>query len=146
VLVSLEASQSRARADAVNSQAFLGTMVILSAVGDVAPVAGGHANRHTGEGTVAAAAAMESSAAAYDSSLQSIATQRQIWSNEALRRNTLFPGQGAAGRIYLPIDLGAQVVWLHVRTGGLVFSLPFKQSVIELTPSDPDAPSDSRNR
>ena len=129
VLNALDERQSREQASAANSQAFLGTMVILSAVGDVASVASGHANRDTGSNTANAGAVMESDAAVRNSELASVAVQQQIWSNEALRRNTLFPGRGTSGRVYLPIDLDAQIVWLHVRTGGQIFSFPFRQTV-----------------
>jgi hypothetical protein len=129
VLAALDERQSREQADATNSQAFLGTMVILSAVGDVASIASGHADHHTGDNTVAAANFMESDAAVHETRLASIAVQQQVWSNEALRRTTLTAGRGTGGRIYLPIDLDAQTVWLHVRTGGRVFSFPFRQSV-----------------
>jgi hypothetical protein len=132
VLAGLQVRSSREQADAANSQALLGTLVILSAVGDVASVASGHANRHTGEGTVASAALMQSDAAARDSSLASISVQQQIWSNEALRRTTLFPGRGTAGRIYVPIYLAANVVWIHVGAGGHTFSIPFRQQVTRL--------------
>jgi hypothetical protein len=135
VLASLDEQQSRERADAANSQAFLGTMVILSAVGDAATLASGKANIHTGENTLASASLMESDAAARNTSLQSIAVQEQVWSSEALRRNTLFPGRGTGGRIYMPIDLKAQMVWLHVRTGGRVFSFPFQQTVTRFEPT-----------
>src|SRR5262249_3772811 len=50
VLAALDARQSRERADAANSQAFMGTLVVLNAVADVAQVASGHADAHTGNG------------------------------------------------------------------------------------------------
>src|SRR5262249_29847338 len=118
VLASLDERQSRERADAVNSQAALGALVILNAVGDVATIASGHADAHTGEGTMVAANMAESDATARQSSLSSIAAQQSIWSNEAFRRTTVFPGQGAVGRVYIPIAMNAQVVWVHVRAGG----------------------------
>jgi len=135
VLAALDERQSRERADAANSQTALGALVILSAVGDVATVASGHADANTGNATVASAALMESDANARDSSLGSISMQQGIWANEALRRNTVFPGRGTGGRVYLPINLNAQYVWLHVKAGGRVFSFPFKQVVTQLTPT-----------
>jgi hypothetical protein len=139
VLLALDERQSREQANAANSQALLGTLVILNAVGDVASVASGHADAHTGEGTVAAAALMQADAVARDSSQSSIASQHAMWSNEALRRNTLFPGRGTGGRVYIPIDLQAQIVWFHVRLNGQVFSFPFQQTVTRL--SQPRAPA-----
>ena len=45
VLASIDEKQSMDRAAAANSQAVLGTLVLLSAVGDVATIASGHADR-----------------------------------------------------------------------------------------------------
>lgn len=134
-LVALDARQSRERADAANSQALMGTLVVLSAVSDVTTVASGHPNAHTGDATLAAATMASADAAAHDSSLASISVQQAIWSNEAFRRNTLFPERGAAGRVYIPIDLTAQVVWLHIRMGGRELSFPFQQIVTQLGPN-----------
>jgi hypothetical protein len=129
VLAGLDERQSREEAAATGSQTLLGTLVILNAVGDIAAVASGHADFHTGQGTATAAALMASDAAARDATLSSISAQQTIWTNEALRRSTLVPGRGIGGRIYLPIYLDAQIVWLHVRSGGRVFSFPFRQVV-----------------
>jgi hypothetical protein len=136
VLAALDEKQSRDQAAAANSQALLGTLVILSAVGDVATMASGHADLHTGDGTIATAALMSSDAAERSAGLASISVQQTVWANEALRRSTLVPGRGVGGRIYLPIYLEAQFVWLHVRTGAHVFSFPFRQTVTRFdTPS-----------
>jgi len=132
VLLALDERRSREQADGANAQAALGALVILSAVGDVATIASGHSDRNTGTGTVAAASLMSSDAAGRDTRLASISHQQALWSNEALRHNTLFPGSGTGGRVYVPIDLHAGVVWLHVRTGGRVFSFPFQQVVTEV--------------
>jgi hypothetical protein len=133
MLNALDVRQSREQAAASNSQAFLGTMVILSAVGDVASVASGHHDRDTGSNTANSVAVMESDAAARNSELASVGEQQQIWSNEALRRNTVFPGRGTAGRVFVPIDFDAQIVWLHVKTGGRVFSFPFRQTITNVS-------------
>jgi hypothetical protein len=107
--------------------------VVLSAVGDMASIASGHANAHTGDATLAAATMAQTDAVAHDSSLASISVQQSIWSNEAFRRNTLFPERGVAGRIYIPIDLTAQIVWLHVRMGGRELSFPFQQTITQVS-------------
>jgi hypothetical protein len=135
VLATLEVQVSREQADAANSAAFHGTLVILSAVADVATVASGHADRHTGLGTAAAVDLMEGDAAAHNSSLGSLSSQQEFWSNEVLRRTTVFPGHGTAGRIYVPINLRATVVWIHVRAAGHTFSIPFRQQVTRLVPA-----------
>jgi hypothetical protein len=46
-----------------------------------------------------------------------------------LRRTTLQPGGYVDGWVYLPIDLAASYVWLHVRAGGQVLSFRFQQTV-----------------
>jgi hypothetical protein len=129
VLAALDERQSHEEAAATGSQTLLGALVILSAVADIATVASGHADLHTGQNTAATAGLMASDAAARESSLSAISTEQVIWTNEALRRSTLIAGRGVGGRIYLPIYLDAQFVWLHVRTGGRVFSFPFRQVV-----------------
>ncbi len=129
MLAALDTAQSRNVAEAANSQAFLGTLVLLNAVGDVASVASGHANRNTGVGTAMAVDAMDSNANAADSAQTSIAVQRQVWSDQALRRNSLFPGQGTAGLVYLPINLQAGFVWLQITVAGRTFPFHFAQTV-----------------
>ncbi len=127
ILTALAVAQLRGVADASNSQAFLGTMVLLSAVGDVASAAQG---RHVdGSGTLIAASAMESDAAARNSAQASIAIQQHVWSDEALRRNTLFPGQGTSGLVYLPINYRARYVWLQITVGGRLFPFHFAELV-----------------
>jgi len=132
VLTALDVAQSRGVADAANSQALNGTLVLLSAVGDVASAA--HGRPTTGSGTLVAASAMESDAAARNSAQASIGVQQQIWSDQALRRNTLFPGQGTTGLVYLPINNQATYVWLQITVAGRLFPFHFAQAS---TPVDP---------
>ncbi len=123
VLAALDVAQSRGVAEEANSQAFFGTLVLLSAVGDVASAAQG---RHpTGAGTLVAASVMEGDAAVRNSAQASIAVQQQIWSDRALRRNTLFPGQGTSGLVYLPINRQADFVWLQITVAGRLFPFHF---------------------
>jgi hypothetical protein len=128
ILTALAVAQSRGVADASNSQAFYGTLVLLNAVGDVASVA--HGRPTTGSGTLVAASAMESDAAARDSAQASIALQQHVWSDEALRRNTLFAGQGTSGLVYLPINYRARYVWLQITVAGRLFPFHFAQLVM----------------
>ncbi len=132
MLAGLDAAESRAVAENANSQTFLGTMVLLSAVGDVASIASGHANASTGVNTAVTASVMEGDRAAGDSTQSSIAVRRQIWSDQALRRNTLYPGQGTDGLVYLPIDLRAGYVWLHANVAGSLFHFRFEQVVTQV--------------
>jgi hypothetical protein len=132
VLLRLDVDESREAAADANSQAFLGTMVLLSAVGDVASVASGHANASTGVNTAVTVSVMEGDRAARDSTQSTIAVRRQIWSDQALRRNTLYPGQGTDGLVYLPIDMKAGYVWLHASVAGSLFHFRFEQVVTQV--------------
>jgi hypothetical protein len=127
VLTALAVAQSRGVAEASNSQAIYGTLVLLSAVGDVTSAAQGRPT--TGSGTLVAASVMEGDAAARNSAQASIAVQQQLWSDQALRRNTLFPGQGTSGLVYLPINYQAGFVWLQITVAGRLFPFHFAQVV-----------------
>ena len=129
VLARIDEKQSIDRAAATNSQAALGTLVMLSAVTDVAAVASGQADSTTGLQTVSTANLMESDGAKRSGGLASLEQQRQAWSNEALRRNTLFPGQGTSGIVFVPIFPDARFVWVQMRVGGQRFAFQFEQNV-----------------
>jgi hypothetical protein len=134
VLDGLDQHQSRAVADAANAEALDTSLVLLSAVGDVAAIGTGHANRSTGLGTAALAADGEADAARAKDDRSSVASQRELWSNVAFRRSTLAPGRGASGLVFLPIDLKAKYLWIHVRAGGQTFPFGFKQTVRKVEP------------
>lgn len=134
-LAALDERQSREEADAANSQAALGVLVILSAAADVATL-GGHRSHALGS-TVGAANLARSDAAARQAELASVGARRRVWASEALRRNTVLPGSGVGGRVYLPIDPSARLVWLHVRVGGRVASFSFWQTVRQLDHAGP---------
>lgn len=129
VLAALDDEQSRQTAAAKNSQAGLGALVLLSAFADLATVASGKANRNTGLLTASSAGLANDDAAARNSELASIEVQRQLWANQTLRRNTLLPGQGTSGEVFIPIYPDANYVWLQLRIGGRRFSFHFEQWV-----------------
>ncbi|HVZ70808.1 MAG TPA: hypothetical protein VHJ20_00400 [Polyangia bacterium] len=133
MLSALDENQSRVASNASNARAFWGTLAFLSAVGDVASVANGH-TRHVGEGTVAALGAGAASEANAENEQSAIDTERELWSNAALRRSTIAPGAGVAGLIFIPIDTRAQFIWVHVRAGGHVFPFGFHQTVRTIDP------------
>jgi hypothetical protein len=89
---------------------------------------------------------MESDAAARDSAQASIAVQQQLWSDQALRRNTLFPGQGTTGLVYLPINNQAVYVWLQITVAGRLFPFHFAQVITPVDPWPTAAQGRSRNR
>jgi hypothetical protein len=133
VIADLEERRSRERADAQNSQTFLGTLAILSAFTDVAAIATGKVDRNTGRSTLRLSNTMRLDDMDNRMAQSALDAQQAAWSNRALRRTTLFPGHGTGGRVYIPIYLAARTVWLHVRTGGQSFSFPFHQTVTRLT-------------
>jgi hypothetical protein len=137
VLAKIDEKQSVDRAAASNSQAALGTLVILSAVTDAASVGSGTADGTTGFQTVSTAHAMSRDAARRSVGLASLEQQRQAWSNEALRRNTLFPGQGTSGIVFVPIFPDARFVWVQMRVGSERFAFHFEQNVRAISVAAP---------
>jgi hypothetical protein len=135
-LMALDVSASREAAAASNDAALYTPLLILSAVSDVASVAARKSDSTTGLRTAALANQADNDAARHDSALASYASQREMWSNAALRRNTLQPGRAAGGMVFIPIDLTARYVWLQVRAGAQRFSFRFEQTVTQVvTPS-----------
>jgi hypothetical protein len=130
VLVDLDVRESKEHADAVNNQAAMTSLLILSAVADTAQVASHHADASTGTTTVAIAASMDADQSQHETATLNIAAQREVWSNVALRRTTLFPGRGVAGSVFFPADLRKGFVILCVRAHGHVFPFWFRQTVI----------------
>jgi hypothetical protein len=127
VIAALEARQARETASAQNSQAALGVLVLLSAVADVATIATGHADRHTGSLTASSAHLAAADAAESNAELSNLAAQREMWANQALRRNTLGPGQATGGQVFIPIYPEANYVWVQLRVGDKRFSFHFEQ-------------------
>ena len=128
VLARIDEKQSVDRAAASNSQAALGTLVILSAVTDTAAIASGRSDRTTGLQTVSTANLMASDGAHRSGELASLEQQRHAWSNEALRRNSLFPGQGTSGIVFVPLSPDARFVWVQLRVGRERFAFHFEQN------------------
>jgi hypothetical protein len=136
VLAELASAKARDEADAVNDQALLGTLALLSVAADVAAIGSGHANRHTGQLTHHLGQDMAVDELQHDSRRASLSAQQQLWSDVALRRNTIYPGRAVGGRVFIPIFRKARRVWLHVQIDGRIFSFPFEQRV-----TDPFAPT-----
>jgi hypothetical protein len=134
VLAGLDEQQSRSTAEASNRQSMNTTLVFLSAVGDAAQIASGHADPSTGLNTVAASDAAAADAARAEGVQMSIEDQRELWSNAALRRNTLEPGRGTSGLVFVPVDLKTHYLWVHVRAGGQTFAFGFQQTVRSVAP------------
>jgi hypothetical protein len=145
MIAAIDEKRSVEVAEVHNSQARLGALVLLSAAGDIAQVASGRADRTTGLGTATSASWMESDATRRGAGLSGLEAQRQSWSNEALRRNTLFPAQGTSGEVFFPIVPDARFVWLQLRVGTQRFVFHFRQTVREVRPEPTGGGSIIRN-
>ena len=134
VLEALDVNESRERAAATNDANAMAPLLLLSVVSDVAAVSSGHASRTTGLQSAAISNQMDNDAARHDSSAATISAQRQMWSNAALRHNTLMPGDGVGGYVYIPIESNVRYLWLTVRTADRRFPFCFRQVVTEVDP------------
>jgi hypothetical protein len=72
---------------------------------------------------------MDGDEARHDRAISRAEAEKERWSNEALRRTTLFPGQVLAGTVYVPIDPHARLVWIQVEVGLRRFPFCFEQTV-----------------
>lgn len=133
VLTDLNQKQSIELANATNEQVLGASLLLLSVVADTASVASGKGNPTTGLHAASLAHQMDHQAARHETSSATIDAQRHVWSNVALRRNTLFPDQGYGGLVYIPVDTDARYVWLYVQTAGRVaIRFCFHQTVKEI--------------
>jgi len=116
------------RASANVSQGLLAFLLVLNVAADI----GSLGRHHHGSvaGTVATAELMDSNAAHHDRAMSNLEIEREFWANTALRRNTVDPGQTAAGIVLMPIYPTARYVWLHLRIGARRFSFRFDQTAV----------------
>lgn len=142
ILAALDDRESQANADAENEQAFLAPLLLLSVVGDAASLASGHGRDTTGLQSAALSEELAHSQILHQLEGASIASKRELWSNAAFRKNTLFPGAGVAGLVYLPIQQGVRYLWLTVRAGGHTFPFCFEQTIVPTAP--PTRPAQGR--
>jgi hypothetical protein len=127
ILTSLDEESSREEADAANDRAFATPLLILSAVGDVASIGSRRYNGTRGLQTHAIAAEIRDRDAELDRTQANIGNERQHWADVALRRNTLYPGRGVAGLVYVPVRPAARYVWLRIQAGDRPFTFCFRQ-------------------
>jgi hypothetical protein len=133
VIAAIDERHSVTVADHENRQARLGALMLLSVANDVGKIASGRADGTTGLRAMSTANLMEGDAANTRGGLATLEAQRQVWSNEALRRNSLFPGQGTGGAVFFPIVPEARFVWVQMRVGTQRFAFHFQQTVKTLT-------------
>jgi hypothetical protein len=127
-LLELDQARSSQIAQATNDAALGATFLLLSALGDVASIASGKANRSTGATTAAIAHNMEADAARAERNLDRIDLTRRSWETSTLRRTTLFPGQAVAGYVYLRTIPKAEKVWFSIWADGRELWFPFRQT------------------
>ena len=125
MIAGLDEKASRERAQAANDERALGGLVLLSAVTDTASLAGpgGNVAPLRTEGAVSV---QQGTAGSHDRAFGGIESQREMWSDEALRHNTLLPGASVGGQVFIPADKGVQSVWLKIRVGSRTFSFQFR--------------------
>jgi len=131
-LMALDVGASREAAAAANDAAFYTPLLVMSAVTDVASVASGKGDSTTGLHTAALANQRDADEARHNTALASYASQRDMWSNAALRRNTVQPGRAQGGMVFVPIDLAARYVWIQLRAGPRTFAFQFEQTVMDI--------------
>jgi hypothetical protein len=141
-LMALDVGASREAAAAANDAAFYTPLLILSAATDIASIASGKGDSTTGLQTAALANQKNAEEARHNTAMASYASQREMWSNAALRRNTVQPGRAQGGMVFVPIDLTAQYVWIQLRAGPRAFAFQFEQTVTQIP--RPTAASSSR--
>lgn len=128
-LASLQEGRARAEADAANTQVVDATLILLSVAADVAEVTSGQASSRTGLHTTSLASSARIGEVRHGQRLDSISSAQQLWSNVAFRRNTLAPGRGAAGLVFIPAVTKAAFVKLTVVAAGETFPFVFRQTV-----------------
>ena len=155
-LRAIDEDSSRQVASASNDAAFYTSLLILGLAGGVASVATDTASSTTGLRTAALANSMENRAAAHHRAMASYASQRAMWSNAALRRNTVQPGAHAGrsgvhahrrrGAIRLDSPArGVARVPVPVRTDGHAGQLPDRATAGTLEPQPLMATTTSRS-
>jgi hypothetical protein len=125
MLVRLDERRARERAAATDDRNTMAPLLFLGAVADVASLG----SRSPTGNARATSAEMDYDEARHADAISRAEAEKEMWANFALRRTTLFPGQVAAGTVYLPIDEQARLVWLQVEIGPRRFPFCFEQKV-----------------
>ena len=126
-LFALDARRARERADAQNDRNAAAPFIFLGLVGDIDSLGSGG-----GSATQAMADESDAADARHDQIISRVEARKETWSNVALRRTTLFPGQVLVGTVYIPSDSRARRVWFQVEIGASRFPFCFEQSVTRL--------------
>ena len=134
VLLDLDAKRSRESANNNNETLFFMPFVLLDTVAAVGGAATGnhrlasHALADAGN----TAAIMDGIDAKDRNQADTYESKRSMWETGAFRKTTIFPGQRAAGMVFIPHDLSSNSVKLQVRVGKEVLAFSFRQTVYQL--------------
>ena len=126
-LFALDARRARERAAAQNDRDAAAPFMFFGMLADV-----GSAGSGGGSATQAMADESDAADARHDQIISRVEARKETWSNVALRRTTLFPGQVLVGTVYIPSDSRARRVWFQVEIGASRFPFCFEQSVTRL--------------
>jgi hypothetical protein len=134
VLLDLDAQRSRDSASNKNQTAFFMPFILLDAVATVGGIASGdhHATSHALASVAHSGAILKG---IDDQEWQQNVTyqsERSLWETGAFRKTTLFPGQWAAGMVFIPHDLNCRSVRLHIRMGDELIVFPFQQTLYDV--------------
>jgi len=131
-LIALDARRGEERAAAEDSQAVWVGLLLLDVISGVGLGVSGNSRQvaHIGDGIVADVTLGEASAARHEANVVMIDAERESWEAAALRRTTLFPSQGLAGSVYLPIVDDTVAITLRVQVADQTFVFPFTQTTL----------------
>lgn len=133
MLEDMDQSASNERAAAVNDMALGVGLLLLGAVAETASAATGHDASSCCLRELAADTRNDSRA--HEEGARSLDTARMSLSNAALRKTTLFAGQGVAGEVYVPVDFRAPFVRLNVAVAGRQFVFVWRQETLDGRPT-----------
>ena len=133
MLEDMDQSASNERAAATNEMAAGVALLLLDVVASTASAARGHHDSSCCVGQIAADTREESRA--HEASARTLDTARMSLANAALRKTTLFAGQGVAGEVYVPVDFEAPFVRLNVAVGERQFVFVWRQETLDGHPT-----------
>ena len=137
ILLNLDIEHARNQAGEANEETLGGALLFLDLAAGMANAAKGTPR---GAGVALTGAAVSSSilsSASAEGAAESAnyESARSAWSDTALRKTTVLPGQGAAGIVFIDRQLDAREIVLAVRIDNETLDFPFEQ--IRYDPNPP---------
>ena len=131
-LVALDVARSRERASQTNEAGFGAALLMLNLVATVGAAANGNSEQAADLATngMLLADSTASSIERHENTIRVLDAQKINWAAASLRRTTLFPGQGIAGLVQVPLDPRATRVWLRVRSDDPDLWFEFEQVLV----------------